>query len=123
MYARNVTMHLKPNTAAQFTRTVEQDLLPMLRKRNGFADEIAFVAADGKQAIAISLWDNQANAEAYGRETYPEVLKGLVNVIEGTPEVRSYEVANSTFHKIASNLPVTAPVTATAPVVKAPALV
>ena len=100
MYARNVTMQLKPNTAPQFARTVEQDLLPLLRKRSGFADELAFVTADGKRAVAISLWDNQANADAYGRETYPEVLKGLVNVIDGTPEVSGFEVASSTFHKI-----------------------
>ena len=47
MYARNVTLHLKANKAAEFTRTLEP-------------------------------------------------------VVEGTPEVDSYEVSNSTFHKIAS---------------------
>jgi len=102
MFARNVTMHLKPNTVSEFTQTLEKDILPLLRKRNGFADEITFVAPDGKEALAISLWDRKENAEAYGRETYPEVLKGLAKVIEGTPEVDSYEVANSTFHKIAA---------------------
>ena len=102
MYARNVTMHLKPNTVSEFTQTLEKDILPLLRKRTGFADEITFVAADGRQALAISLWDGKENADAYGRETYPEVLKGLAKVVEGTPEVGTYEVANSTFHKIAA---------------------
>lgn len=102
MYARNVTMHLKPNTSGEFTQTLERDILPMLRKRAGFADELTFVAKDGKEAVAISLWDRQENADAYGRETYPEVLKSLAKVIEGTPEVDGYEVANSTFHKIAA---------------------
>jgi len=102
MYARNVTMHLKPNTVSEFTQTLEKDILPLLRKRTGFADEITFVAADGRQALAISLWDGKENADAYGRETYPEVLKGLAKVVEGTPEVGTYEVANSTFHRIAA---------------------
>ena len=102
MYARNVTMHLKPNTVSEFTQTLEKDILPLLRKRTGFADEITFVAADGRQALAISLWDRKENADAYGRETYPEVLKGLAKVVEGTPQVGTYEVANSTFHKIAA---------------------
>jgi hypothetical protein len=102
MYARNVTMHLKPNTTTEFTQTLEKDILPLLRKRNGFADEITFVAPDGKEALAISLWDRKENADAYGRETYPDVLKGLASVLEGTPEVAAYEVANSTFHKIAA---------------------
>ena len=102
MYARNVTLHLKANTAPEFTRTLETDVLPLLRKQNGFKDEITFVAPDGAEAIAISLWDRKENAEAYGRDTYPEVLKSLAKVIEGTPEVLNFEVANSTCHKIAA---------------------
>ena len=102
MFARNVTLHLKANTAPEFTRTLETDVLPLLRKQNGFKDEITFVAPDGAEAIAISLWDRKESADAYGRDTYPEVLKSLAKVIEGTPEVLNYEVANSTCHKIAA---------------------
>jgi hypothetical protein len=103
MYARNVSMHLKGNTPGEFTQTFEKDILPLLRKQNGFKDEITFVSADGKDALAISLWDRKENAEAYSRDTYPQVLKGLAKVVEGTPEVQAYEVANSTFHKIAAH--------------------
>jgi len=102
MYAREVSMHLKTNAGGEFTRTIEKDILPLLRKQSGFADELTFVAADGKDAIAISLWDGKENADAYSRDTYPAVLKGLANVVEGTPQVHAYEVANSTFHKIAA---------------------
>jgi alkyl sulfatase BDS1-like metallo-beta-lactamase superfamily hydrolase len=31
---------------------------------------------------------------------YPQVLKGLAKVVDGTPQVHGYEVSNSTFHKI-----------------------
>src|SRR5437899_3204704 len=102
MYARNVTLHLKANAAPEFTRTLETDVLPVLRKQNGFKDEITFVAPNGAEAVAISLWDRKENADTYSRDTYPEVLKSLATVVEGTPEVRAYEVANSTFHKIAA---------------------
>ncbi|HEX2713276.1 MAG TPA: hypothetical protein VHM88_13835 [Candidatus Acidoferrales bacterium] len=102
MYAREVSMHLKANAGGQFTRTIENDILPLLRKQNGFADELTFLAADGKDAVAISLWDRKESADAYTRDTYPAVLKDLANVVEGTPEVHAYEVANSTFHKIAA---------------------
>lgn len=74
----------------------------MLRKQNGFRNEISFVAADGAEAIAISLWDRKENAETYSRDAYPEVLKSLAKVVEGTPKVENYEVANSTWHKIAA---------------------
>lgn len=103
MYSRNISMHLKANTAAEYTRTLEKDVLPLLRKQTGFKDEISFVDAGRSEAVAISLWDRKENAEAYSRDTYPQVLKSLTNVIEGTPKVEGYEVSNSTFHKIASS--------------------
>ena len=67
MYARNVTLHLKANSGPEFTRKLENDVLPMLRKQHGFKDEITFVTPNGTEALAISLWENKENAEAYGR--------------------------------------------------------
>jgi heme-degrading monooxygenase HmoA len=94
-------MQLKPNSNAEFTQRIERDILPLLRKQKGFQDEITFVVPGGTEAFGVSLWDNRENAEAYNRETYPEVAKILARVVEGTPKVETYEVANSTFHKIA----------------------
>ena len=104
MYARNVSMNLKPNTAREFTQTFEKDILPILRKQNGFKDEITFLGTEGKDVVAISLWDRKENAEQYSRDTYPQVLKGLAKVVEGTPKVHAYEVSNSTWHKIAATI-------------------
>jgi len=101
MFARNVSLHLKPNSVAEFTRTIEKEIIPLLRKQPGFQDEIMFVASNGLEAVGISLWEEKENAEAYNRGTYPEVLKALANVVEGTPRIQTYEVSNSTFHKIA----------------------
>ena len=101
MIARNVTMRLKANSVAEFTQTLEKEIIPLLRKQKGFQDEITFVATGGSEAVGISLWDEKENAEAYNRTTYPEVLKALEKVVDGTPRVQTYEVANSTFHKIA----------------------
>jgi heme-degrading monooxygenase HmoA len=98
MYARNVTMHLKADKASEFTTKLEKDVLPLLRRQPGFKDEITFLATDRDEAVAISLWDRQESAEAYSRETYPAVLQKLQGLVEGTPRVQSFEVANSTFH-------------------------
>jgi hypothetical protein len=99
MFARRVSMHLKPNTATEFTQRLEKEIIPLLRKQNGFQDEISFVAPGGKEAFGISLWDKVENAEAYNRGSYPEVTKILARVVDGTPQVETYEVSNSTFHK------------------------
>ena len=100
MFARTVRMQLKPNSVAEFTRTLENAIIPLLRKQPGFQDEIAFVVPDGTAAVSVSVWDHKEHAEAYHRSTYPTVLKALAKVVEGTPEVHTYEVSNSTFHKI-----------------------
>ena len=102
MFARSISIHLKPNSIAEFTRLIENQALPLLRKQKGFQDEITFVVPGGTEAVGISLWDKKENAEAYSRDAYPEVLKTLGKVVEGTPQVRTYEVCNSTFHKIAA---------------------
>ena len=102
MFARTVRMHLKPNSVGEFTAMVEKDVIPVLRKQQGFRDEITFVPADGKEAIAISLWEKKENAEAYQAGAYPEVLKSVAKVVEGTPQVQMSEVSNSTCPKIAA---------------------
>lgn len=102
MFARSVHMHLKPNSATEFTQRMEKDVLPLLRKQKGFQDEITFVGQGSTVALAISLWDKAENAEAYNRGTCPEVTKILATVVEGAPKVETYNVANSTFHKIAA---------------------
>ncbi len=105
MFAREVTMNLKPDSQARFTQTLEKSVIPLLRKEKGFRDEITFVAQDGAKALAISLWDLKENAEAYSRGMYAQVLKALDQVVEGIPQVRTYDVSNSTWHKIASQQP------------------
>jgi hypothetical protein len=102
MFARTVRMQLKPNSVAEFTLTVEKEIIPMLRKQQGFKDEITFIPSDGKEAVGISLWEQKENAEAYSRGAYPEVLKAMAKVVEGTPQVQNSEVSNSTWHKIAA---------------------
>jgi len=102
MFARRVYMHLKPNTGAEFTQRLEKEIIPLLRKQKGFQDEISFVGQGGTEAFGISLWDKAENAEAYNRGAYPEVTKILASVVEGPTQVETFEVANSTFHKIAA---------------------
>ncbi len=103
MFARTVRMHLKPNSVAQFTETMERDVIPLLRKQQGFKDEITLLPADGSgDAVAISFWEKRENADAYQRDAYPDVLMAVAKVADGTPNVQTSEVSNSTWHKIAA---------------------
>jgi len=106
MFARSVSFHLKPGRTTEFTQTLEKDIIPVLRKQKGFQDEIAFVGPNGTDAVGISLWDLKENADAYARSTYASVLKSMEPVVEGTPQVQTYEVSNSTCHKIPARVAV-----------------
>jgi hypothetical protein len=99
MFARNLSIHLKSNMLSDYTRTFEKDVLPLLRKQNGFKDEITFAVPGGVDVTAISLWDNKNDADNYNTNTYPQVLKTLARFIEGTPQVHTYDVVSSTFQK------------------------
>ena len=102
MFARNVSLRLKPNSLSEFTRIFEKEIIPMLRKQSGFRDEIAFAVPGGVDVIAISLWDTKEYAEAYKTAGYPEVLKILDKILDGTPKVQVSDVVSSTIHKPAA---------------------
>jgi hypothetical protein len=101
MFARNVSFHLKSNMLSDYTRSFENDILPLLRKQKGFKEEITLSNPGSLDVVAISLWENKGNAEAYNTNTYPEVLKTFARMIDGTPKVQTFESVTSTFHNVA----------------------
>ena len=101
MFARTVTVRLKSNAVGDFKRTFENEIVPILRRQKGFQEETLLVTPEGTEAVGISVWDSKQSAETYQRESYPEVQKLLAKSIEGTPQVKTYEVPFSTVAKTA----------------------
>ena len=99
MFARNAHFRVKSlDLAAEFARTLEKEILPLLRKQKGFKEEITLSNPGSTDAISISLWENKANADAYNTSLYPEVLRTFAKLIDGTPKVQTFEAVTSTFH-------------------------
>lgn len=101
MFGRQVTLKLKADSAIELSRINDVEILPILRKQKGFRDETTFIAPERSEAIANSFWDTKADAEAYNRTAYADVLKTLSTVIDGMPTVKNFEFASSTFHRVA----------------------
>jgi len=124
MYARRVTMQLKPNSATLLTEKIVKEILPVLTKQTGFQDHLTFISADGVKAFGISLWDTKESADAYAKNTFPQIEKLLLPMVEGTTHIGGFNVVTSTFHKLPSigagvlvaavavEVPATVPVTA-----------
>jgi len=102
MFARKVSLRLKPDTTAHFLKKMEEEIIPLLRKQNGFLDEFTLISQSGKEIYAYSFWHSCEDAEKYDRTAFREVTSLLSGLIEGALRVHTYTVGNSTFHKLAA---------------------
>lgn len=99
MVSRIVTLRPKVNTVLQLTKALEEQVLPVLRKQDGFQDEVCLISPDKHKAIVISFWGRQEQADAYARNAYPQVLETVRHLLEETPVVKKYDILSSTFYK------------------------
>ena len=100
MFVRQVTAHFKPGRFDVLSKRLEDEVIPLLKKQKGFRDELSFFDEDKYEAIAMSFWDSKKDADTYDREVYPKIYQKMEDAIEGTPSVREFEVANSTWYGI-----------------------
>ena len=101
MFARKVSVRLKPNSLAKFTNLMEREILPWLRRQKGFLDLITLALTDGSEVATISFWDREDNAQIYNASGYPQVLEVLEQILDGIPYVKTFEVVSSTLHAVA----------------------
>jgi hypothetical protein len=92
-FARNVHFQFKGGKETELNTLFVKEVLPMLRKQDGFEEEVTLLNPKG--AHFISLWDNRNHAEIYEKTTYPQVLAKLNPFIVGTPIVETYETAST----------------------------
>ena len=100
MYTRNLRIKLRVDSVQEFRRLFQDKIIPLLREQKGFKEEIALIAARRNEAVVISFWDNQENADVYNHIVYLDVLRARAKVIDGMPVVETFEVADSTLHEI-----------------------
>jgi hypothetical protein len=100
MFTRQVVMQIRPNSAADFARIMENEVAPALRGQRGLYHEETFICPETSEAIGNSYWATEAEADVYGRAGYEAGLQALSDVIQGTPTVESFVISSSTFHRI-----------------------
>jgi heme-degrading monooxygenase HmoA len=101
MFARQVSLKLRTDSAPRFARIIASEVVPVLRKQPGFADQITLLSPGCTEAVFITFWDKQESEEAFNRKQNPEVAKSLSEIVEGPPKVEFFEVIDSTLFYIA----------------------
>lgn len=100
MIARKVNVVFKPEMSKDFLTKVQTEVLPLLRKQEGFLDQFVFLGPDKKMGLSITLWDRKENMEKYHTNVFPQVTKTVEMMLEGTPKVETFEVPVSTMHRL-----------------------
>jgi quinol monooxygenase YgiN len=103
MYTRVVELTSKPGKAKELSNTINEKIVPILKKQTGFVDETVLVSdTESNRILGLSSWNSREHAERYHREQYPKIQEMLKPLIEAEPVVRTFDVHTSTTHRIAS---------------------
>ena len=103
MYTRIVEITTKPGKARELCNTVQEKVLPILKKQSGFVDELVLVSDnDADRVLGVSLWKNREDADHYRQEQYANVHNLIKPYLETEPVIRTFHVNSSTSHRIAA---------------------
>jgi heme-degrading monooxygenase HmoA len=102
MFTRIVEINAKTGKGKELARTLSDRVLELLREQPGFVDLITLQANDNPdRVIGMSFWKTQEDASNYNAQGFPRVNDLIRNVMEGTPQVRTFDIVASTAHNIA----------------------
>lgn len=104
MYTRLVEITSKAGKVRELCNTIEDKVLPILKKQKGFVDETVLVSdAEPNRILGLSFWDNKEDAERYRREQYPQVHEVIKHLLEAEPLIRTFDVESSPTHRITAS--------------------
>ena len=100
MYMMLIDGEVKQGKQDEFLKAWNNTILPVLKKQNGFVDEILlFEREKTVAATGLSFWKTRQDAERYHRDVFPQALNSVESLLNGTPRIRSFDVvASETFH-------------------------
>jgi len=101
MFTRTVELTTKSGKGRELANTINDMVLPILKKQTGFVDETLLVSdAEPNRILALSFWNSKEDAERYRREQYPAIHEMVRHLLEADPVVQGFNVDSSTTHKI-----------------------
>jgi heme-degrading monooxygenase HmoA len=90
--ARSVRFDIAKDRNEEFHKLFKTEVLPVLKKQDGFKDELLLV--HDQHVLAISVWNNADAARKYETATYPQVDKALRPVMTGKPTIETFDYAS-----------------------------
>ncbi len=100
MISRIVSCNIKPEKLNEFRTTLKTAVLPNISRQAGFVDLIESLDSATGQFVCTSYWNTQQDVQRYDQTLFQEIAQKLVPLINGSPEVKTLTVENSTVHDI-----------------------
>lgn len=102
MITRLVEVRTKGGKAQEFSRTVGEIIVPLLKNQPGFVDLVTLMSTtDPDRIVALSFWQSEPDAERYNREGFSTVVYILKPLLESAPRAETFKVCTSTVYRIA----------------------
>src|SRR5262249_35693205 len=106
MYTRVVEITTKSGKSKELSDTLNEKVVPILKKQRGFVDETVLVSdTDPTRVLGLSFWNSKEDAERYHQNEYPKIREMLSHLLEADPAIRTFEVHTSTTPPIATGNP------------------
>ncbi len=103
MFTRVVEITSKSGKTRELCNTIDDKVLPILRKQTGFVDEAVIVSdTEPNSILALSFWNTREDAQRYEQEQFDAVQKTVQHLLETAPVVRTFNVHTSTAHRVAA---------------------
>lgn len=103
MFTRVVEITAKAGKSRELATTLNEKIVPILKKQRGFVDEIVLLSdSDPSRVFAMSFWNMKDDADRYNREEYPKIHDSLRYLLETDPIVRTFDVHTFVGQKIAA---------------------
>jgi hypothetical protein len=87
--ARSVRFDIAADKNEEFHTLFRNEVLPMLKKQDGFKNELLLV--QDQHVLAISVWNNVDSARKYESATYPQLDKTLRPIMNGKATVETFK--------------------------------
>jgi quinol monooxygenase YgiN len=100
MYMMFIEGELKPGKKDEFVKAWSSQILPLLKKQDGFVDEVLLFEEGAEKPCGLSFWKTREQCERHQRDVFPQGVKFVQHLLQGTPKIRKFDVEASETFKI-----------------------
>src|SRR5258708_37030118 len=93
MFTRVVELTSKSGKAKELSNTINEKVLPILKKQTGFVNEAVLVSdTESTPILGLSFWNSKEDAERYHREQYSRIQTMMKPLVETEPDAGTSEL-------------------------------